>query len=326
MTLTFTESTWKELWDCEAQLSPSGLDEAETLVRLPLDLGAGYSRSFELAPGLWLTLEDFEFQQDVKVERPAHNHPIQIMVFLSGVLDAEGAHPKMGGNRAYFSGGGISPGFQNHYYAEQRLMMVNVEMEPETVKATFGHLPSLIESLLYKGEDWKTSFYPTVTPAMRSLAQQIWNAPYCGATQQMYLYGKAWELLAMQIELLTADRANPGEVAQFRPDTIARLQYAKEILTQQLEHPPLMPELARQVGVSDRTLLRGFRQLFGTTPMRYMAQQRMQLARQLLREGNWTVAEVARMVGYGHFGHFAAAFRRQFGMNPRECMAGNKIG
>jgi hypothetical protein len=91
MTLTFTDSDWDELWDCTARSSPNGLNDVktnpiETLVRLPTSLGSGYSRSFDLAPGLWLNLEDFEFQQDVKVKLPAHDHLIQIMVFLSGVL------------------------------------------------------------------------------------------------------------------------------------------------------------------------------------------------------------------------------------------------
>lgn len=332
MTLTFTQLDWDELWDSTAQAQSvlSGLDgidisnpettSVETLVQLPESLGTGYSRSFDLVPGLWLNLTDFEFQQDVSVKIPAHNHPIQIMVILSGVQDSGGLHPTLGSNRAYFSGSGISPGYWNQDYAGQRSMVVNVEMQPELVQSTFGYLPDAIASLLYKGQDWKASFYPTVTPALRSLAQQIWKAPYSGAMQQMYLYSKAWELLAMQIDLLVADQAKAVTEANFRPDTIARLHYAKEILTKQLEHPPSLSDIARQVGVSDRTLLRGFRRLFGTTPMGYLTQQRMQRARQLLREGHWTVAEAARMVGYGHLGHFATAFRRQFGMNPRECL------
>jgi AraC-like DNA-binding protein len=322
MTLNLTHSAWEELWNSPPQTQPIATqqDDFETLTPLPVELGSGYSRSFNLAPGLSLGLENFEFQQDVTVRVPDHEHPIQIVVYLSGVQDSGGLHPTMGNKRAYFSGGGISPGYWNQDYAGQRLMTVNVEIEPELLELTFGDLPSSIKSLLNKGRDWKDSFYPTVTPALRSLSQQIWNAPYRGATQRMYLYSKAWELLAMQIDLLETDQGSSVVVAKLRPDTVAKLHYAKEILAKSLEHPPLLPDLARQVGVSDRTLLRGFRRLFGITPMGYVTQQRMQLARRLLLEGNWTVAEAARMAGYGHLGHFATAFRRQFGMNPREYL------
>jgi AraC-like DNA-binding protein len=265
-------------------------------------------------------LADWHPQQDWRLKMPVHEHPIQIMVMLAGEYEANGLHPAWGKERAYFSGCGVSPGYTDHFFAGQRLASVNIEVEPELVESMFGELKAPLKSLLFKGEDWKASVYPKVTPAMRSLAHQIWNAPYQGTVRQMYLYSKAWELLAMQLDLLTAEQERTVITTTLKPQTIARLQYAREILSSQLEHPPLLTDLARQVGVSDRTLLRGFRQLFGMAPMQYLIQQRMEQARYLLLEGNCTVAEAARQVGYGNLGHFAAAFRRQFGVNPGECL------
>lgn len=322
MTLTFTESDWNELWESSVptQSTSSRLDEFETLERLPKELGTGVIRTFDLAPGMSLNLNDWEFQQDCNVKVATHDHAIQIGIYLSGVADTAGLHPTLGGSRSYFSGSGISPGYLECTYARQRVTCVNVELEPELLESTFGEIHPSVKSLLFKGQDWKTSFYPTVTPAMRSLAQQIWNAPYCGAARQMYLYGKAWELLAMQIDAVTVDQATLEPVITLRPDTIDRLHHAKEILTQQVEHPPLLSEVARLVGVSDRTLRRGFQELFGVSPLGYLTQLRMLRARQLLQTGEWTVAQVARTVGYGSLGHFGTAFKRQFGISPGACL------
>jgi AraC-like DNA-binding protein len=320
MTLTLTESDWNDLWDmANPESASAGVDGFETVNGLPPELGSGLTRRFNLAPGMSLHLSDWDCQRDWVLKMPVHDHAIQIVVLLSGTGETE-IYPTLGKTRAYFSGSGISPAYKEQNFAGQHLVSIDTELEPELLESMFGEMPSSIKSMLYKGEDWKTAFYPTVTPAMRSLAQQIWNAPYSGVTQRMYLHGKAWELLAMQIDAVMADQASSEEVVTLKPDTIARLHYAKEILTKQLEHPPLLSDIARQVGVSDRTLLRGFRQLFGTTPTGYLTQQRMRQARMLLLEGNRTVAEVARRVGYGHLGHFATAFRRQFGMNPKECL------
>jgi len=316
MSLTFTQLDWDDLWDSTAQAQPTtiGLDDFETLNLLPSCLGSGYVREFDLAPGLWLSLLDCDYHQDSIVQVPAHEHPIQIGVFLSGVIDARGAHPTLGGNRAYFSGSGISPGYQECRYAGQHTMTVNVEMEPAWMDSVFGEdMTAELKALLYKGQDWKASFYPSMTSAMRSLAQQIWNAPYRGMARRMYLQAKAWELLAMQIDLIMADQVATPEKPGLKSDTIARIHHARELLTQQLEHPPLLSDLARQVGISDRTLRRGFQELFGITPLGYLKQQRMQQARHLLQQGKLTVAEVARTVGYGHLGHFAVAFKREFG-------------
>ncbi len=64
-----------------------------------------------------------------------------------------------------------------------------------------------------------------------------------------------------------------------------------------------------QVGVSDRTLQRGFRALFKTTVVGYLTQRRLEQAERLLRQGDRAVAEVATRFGYGHLGHFATQTR-----------------
>ncbi len=160
---------------------------------------------------------------------------------------------------------------------------------------------------------------------MQVAVQQILSCPFQGVTRRLYLQAKVFELLAMQLEPILADQGQYKSVPRLKPETIARLHHAKEILAARLEHPPSLLELAQQVGVSDRTLRRGFQQLFGTTVFGYLTHQRMEQAAQLLREGNMTVAEVANLVGYSHLGHFAAAFRRKFGITPNQCLMGRKF-
>ncbi len=50
--------------------------------------------------------------------------------------------------------------------------------------------------------------------------------------------------------------------------------------------------------------------------MRYLANWRMQLAKQLLREGGHSVQEVAARVGYESEAAFNRAFKRAFGAPP----------
>jgi AraC-like DNA-binding protein len=320
MTITFTESDWDELWvNAQSPASPAQIDRFETLEYLPDCLGSGYSRSFDLAGGMWLSLSDWHCDREFVVRVPDHGHPIQITIFLSGILDAEGAHPTLGGKRGYFSGSGISPGYAERTYSSQRMTMVNIEIEPELLEPLFGD-DTQLRSILCRGSEWKNSFYPTVTTAMRSIARQIWNVPYQGAARRMYLQAKAWELLAMQIDLVRTDRFLPVTPQQLRSDTIARLHHAKEILTDRFEELGSLSELAQQVGISERTLRRGFRELFGTTPMKYITKQRLLRAKKLLDSQQCSVAQVALMLGYQNLGHFAAAFKREFGVNPSDCL------
>jgi len=327
MTLILTQADWDELHQQapKPQLTSLGLGSFEELMGVPERLGQGYTCSIELFPGIWLNFDDREYHQDLMVKAPVHEHPIQFGIHLSGFIYFDAVHPNLGGTCGYFSGSGMSPAYVEKYKGGERITIVGVEIEPEWLEAFLTDEQYDTDTLkcLFKGEDWKVSFYPTVTRKMRSLAQQLWNAPYRGAAKRIYLQAKVLELLAMHLDVIS-NHSSQTPCSRLKPETIARLHCAKEILTSQFANPPSLPELARQVGVSNRTLHRGFQTLFNTTVVGYLTQRRLEQAEQLLRQGNLKVAEVANLVGYEHLGHFAAAFKRQFGITPSQCLAGKK--
>jgi AraC-like DNA-binding protein len=75
-------------------------------------------------------------------------------------------------------------------------------------------------------------------------------------------------------------------------------------------------ELSREAAISRSALAARFTQFVGEAPMRYLANWRMQLARQLLREGTDSVQEVATRVGYESEAAFNRAFKRATGSPP----------
>jgi AraC-like DNA-binding protein len=82
--------------------------------------------------------------------------------------------------------------------------------------------------------------------------------------------------------------------------------------------------LARRVGVSERTLQLAFRRHTGMSPMTYLRQIRLELAREQLLAvepgDSLTVTEVALNCGFGHTGRFAAAYRDRFGEPPSRTL------
>ncbi|MGI2909402.1 helix-turn-helix transcriptional regulator [Tolypothrix sp. VBCCA 56010] len=200
-------------------------------------------------------------------------------------------------------------------------------MSPELLKTFFptenGDISPVLK-FLAKGDNWQSLIYPETTTAIEAVAQQIINCPYHGMTKRMYLQGKIQELMALQLAPILADQCGLQPSPQLKSSTIARIHYAREILLSRLENPPSLVELGELVGVSDRTILRGFKDLFGTTVVGYITEKRLNQAQEWLRSGNYTVAEVANLVGYTNPAHFATAFKRQFGIAPSECLLGKK--
>src|SRR6476620_7133867 len=75
-------------------------------------------------------------------------------------------------------------------------------------------------------------------------------------------------------------------------------------------------KLARESAISRSALAERFTQLVGDAPIRYLANWRMQLAKQMLREGAHSVQEVATRVGYESEAAFNRAFKRATGSPP----------
>ena len=82
-------------------------------------------------------------------------------------------------------------------------------------------------------------------------------------------------------------------------------------------HNMTLQTLASEAGISLFHFTRLFKAKVGVTPHRHVVMLRMQHARSLLRCTDLTVAEVALESGYAHLGHFAAAFKREFGLLPK---------
>ncbi len=81
-------------------------------------------------------------------------------------------------------------------------------------------------------------------------------------------------------------------------------------------HPWTLDELARESSSSRSVLAERFAQFAGMPPMQYLARWRMQLAAGALLEGDPTVADVARRVGYGSEAAFSRAFKKLVGVSP----------
>lgn len=75
-------------------------------------------------------------------------------------------------------------------------------------------------------------------------------------------------------------------------------------------------ELARRAATSRSVLDERFRSRLGQSPMRYLAEWRIQLAADLLKDTPAKLAAIAETVGYGSEEAFSRAFQRHLGTSP----------
>jgi len=152
---------------------------------------------------------------------------------------------------------------------------------------------------------------------MNMALSQIFHCPYQGMTRHIYLESKVLELITLKLEQMQESNTSLSEFSVLKKTDVDAIVYAKEILLQHIDHPPSLMELARSVGINDRKLKEGFRQVFGSTVFGYLQHHRLEQARFLLTETSLSIAQVARKVGYSNLSAFSTAFRKKYGINPR---------
>lgn len=149
------------------------------------------------------------------------------------------------------------------------------------------------------------------------LAETSRFTQYRGGLGYLYLDGKLLELLSIYLsEVLELDILMGNDISMSRTERTAIME-AKRIIDGQLAFAPSCEELSRMVHLSMTKLTRGFSSFYGMPIHQYIIEQRLAQAAQLLLEGNWNVSEVATIVGYGKASNFAAAFKKRYGVAPK---------
>ncbi len=97
-----------------------------------------------------------------------------------------------------------------------------------------------------------------------------------------------------------------------------KLRKVVELMAESIEEPLSAVELARAAGLSVRQVERLFLRHLNMTPGRYYMRLRLERARELLRQTNMPILDVAIAAGFTSHSYFAQSYRMVFGRPPSE--------
>ncbi|WP_462380184.1 helix-turn-helix transcriptional regulator [Pseudomonas sp. Marseille-QA0892] len=149
-------------------------------------------------------------------------------------------------------------------------------------------------------------------------AQLLAPPPYEPLLQRLYLESRALDIAADALACL-GDTRQP-EAMGLRPHEHRRLLRLLERLDSGEADDWSLEMMARDAGVNVNTLQRQFRQIKGTTLFDYQRGRRLVRAREALEREGATVGQAAWIAGYSSAANFATAFKRRFGMTPRQAI------
>jgi AraC-like DNA-binding protein len=152
-----------------------------------------------------------------------------------------------------------------------------------------------------------------MTPEMERIVDSIFSNNYTGKTKMMFFRSQITVLLSHFFGQLASLKT-----AKIKAPEREKLNQAKHILLDNIDNPPSLSEISKQIGLNTFKLKKGFKEFFGVPVFKYLQNERLTLAHKMIRNQDATVQEAAWHVGYDSLSSFSNAFEKKFGYRPSQ--------
>lgn len=152
---------------------------------------------------------------------------------------------------------------------------------------------------------------PLLTQVGLALQHELEHPTFAG---KLYAQTAAQMLAVHLLRYYTTPAPRINEHTQgLTPRQVSRVtDYVLAHLDQDLS----LPALAQQIGFSSYHFARQFRRATGQSPHQFVLSLRIEHARQLLREADLPLAQIALASGFANQSHLTQAFKRLVGLTP----------
>lgn len=148
---------------------------------------------------------------------------------------------------------------------------------------------------------------------MSNLINEMLHNPYDEELRNFYYENCVRELLFLH---LAQDKSIMPD--QLINKHIAMIYKADSLIADNLQQHYTIEELSRMVNTNQLKLKTGFKKVYGMGVFKRLIFRRMEQAKLLLESTDKSIGEIASLSGYDTVAGFIHAFRREFGLTPRE--------
>jgi AraC-like DNA-binding protein len=187
---------------------------------------------------------------------------------------------------------------------------------------SFGYTPAYFERLAADaGIRGAAEFRPRRLPPLRDLSTLVARA--CAGLSADP--GVPWEELSIRLAVQVVRLALDGSAARdaaASPSAIARVTKSVRRIEHHAQSGLTVKSLALEAGLTPFHFLRTFEHVTGVTPHQFVLRSRLRAAAAHLAAEPAKVLDIALDCGFGDISNFNRAFRREFGVSPRQYRRG----
>jgi AraC family transcriptional activator of pyochelin receptor len=156
----------------------------------------------------------------------------------------------------------------------------------------------------------------SISPMIDKCIRDILDCPFGSGMKKNYLHAKATELFILFANPMV-EKNTPSFCIKNSADR-EKLYFAKQYIEQNYADPNSLAELSKKSGLNEFKLKQGFKILFNTSVIDYLISYRLEQAYNILLSGQKNVSEVCYLSGYNSPSYFGKAFKKKYGINPKD--------
>ncbi|HBF64586.1 MAG TPA: AraC family transcriptional regulator [Clostridium sp.] len=201
----------------------------------------------------------------------------------------------------------------SHYHGVS--VLIDLDRAPENLNCILEDINVSPKVLGEKFCNDSFCFIARPTAQLEHLFWELYSVPI--SIRKGFFKNKVLELL---LHLFHYEDTSQNEICK-RSVKKSSVNLAKNVcnyLTEHMESHITITELGEIFHVSQTTLKKSFKDVYGVSIYSFIRRQKMQVAALLLRQTESTVLEIAGKCGYDNGSKFAGAFKNVIGMTPNE--------
>ncbi|MGB3149654.1 MAG: AraC family transcriptional regulator [Maribacter sp.] len=303
-------------------------------LRLPESIGTGVIVGIDFDDGLGLIRYDCTFHMDIQFEFTVNKvHPLKFLFCELGSITHSFSDETVTHELPLFKNAIVASSSHNGHVVRfqkgLRTIWNSLELDrrrfQSKVSCELNELNSNLRNLLNDITAKKTFYHEGFYSLELAEIFKVWSAYKTDKfLKKLELEGSAYRILTLQILQFQDDLKNDGNKTLLRKAELNQMVRAIEIIEENLDNLPRIDEIAIEVGLNEKKLQQGFKEIVGRTVNGYIRQKRLSKAKTLLLNTDYTLSYISSAIGYNSSSYFSKIFREEFGVGPSEFKRNSK--
>jgi AraC family transcriptional regulator len=158
--------------------------------------------------------------------------------------------------------------------------------------------------------------FAALDPLLEQLAIAIATALRDGTAGDGLYVDTIAQMIAVHLARNHSTRSKPGKILTPRPIPDGRMRRLIEFIEENLDGDLTLEKMGREIEISPLYLARAFKNAVGQSPHQYVLSRRIERAKELLRNTDMPIVDVALAAGFSSQSHLSHWFLRHVGVSP----------